>query len=108
MITSGNEKSSWASRASGSSSNNSEHASIRVKARYQSVDVLPLRVYSRLLHHVEQHYMHICNAIEPVLTARAKEDFVTGLIKVLYKRHVAGDLLADLVMAEVAALGMHI
>jgi RAS protein activator-like 2 len=87
-----------------SSSKHSETPSIRVKARYQTVDILPLRAYDRLLHFVKHNYLSLSLALEPILGVKAKEDFATSLVRILHKQRMAVDFLCDLIMSEVEAL----
>ncbi|UMM39332.1 hypothetical protein L5515_016433 [Caenorhabditis briggsae] len=90
--------------ALGGKSSSQEVQSIRIKARWQSVDVLPLRVYDRLSELLTYNYLDLCQQLEPVLNVRDKEDFATSFVRVMYKQNCAVEYLADLVMAEIGKL----
>lgn len=69
-----------------SSKNNNDSMAIRIKARYQNVEVLPLAVYDRLIKFVTINYLPLCNSLETCLAVKLKEDFATclGEIFLLY------------------------
>jgi RAS protein activator-like 2 len=46
--------------------------SIRVKAKYQSVNILPLVCYSPFLDYIQDNYTLLCEQLEQRLSARAK------------------------------------
>ncbi|CAD5233777.1 unnamed protein product [Bursaphelenchus xylophilus] len=85
-------------------SKNSEPVAIRIKARYQTVDVLPLIVYNRLNNFVKLNYLCLCEHLESALGVKLKEDFATCLVKVLHRQRVVKDFLCDIIMAEVGQL----
>ncbi|VBB34153.1 unnamed protein product, partial [Acanthocheilonema viteae] len=58
---------------------NGEVAAVRVKARYQSVQILPMRAYTDLLTFIKQYYLSLCCVLEPTLSVKAKEDLATVL-----------------------------
>ena len=45
---------------------------ILVKARYQTVEILPLKVYEKLLDIVKVIYLPLCLSLEPELGVKAK------------------------------------
>ncbi|RVE39795.1 hypothetical protein evm_015555, partial [Chilo suppressalis] len=45
---------------------------LRIKCRYQSVDVLPLDNYARFLDYLKRNYRRLCEYLEPVIGARAR------------------------------------
>uniref|UniRef100_A0A914GYI5 Ras GTPase-activating protein n=1 Tax=Globodera rostochiensis TaxID=31243 RepID=A0A914GYI5_GLORO len=75
--------------------------SIRVKARYQSVHILPLRAYKPLREYLRLHFLPFCATFEPILGVKAKEDFACALVRVLQHERRAAEALADLAMVEV-------
>ncbi|KFD67721.1 hypothetical protein M514_07456 [Trichuris suis] len=87
-----------------SASKGGEAISLRVKARFQSVTVLPLKVYVRLLQFLTENYLQLCLVLEPVLSVRAKEDFATSLVRIMHSQHLAKNFLCDLIMAEIEGL----
>ncbi|MCP9265225.1 Ras GTPase-activating protein gap-2 [Dirofilaria immitis] len=83
---------------------NSEVAAVRVKARYQSVQILPMQAYSDLLTFIKQYYLSLCRILEPTLGVKAKEDLATVLVRIMHKLHMAKHFLCDLIMSEVDVL----
>lgn len=77
---------------------------IRIKARYQNVEVLPLVVYDRLIKFVTLNYLPLCNSLETCLAVKLKEDFATCLVKILHKQRVIKDFLCDIIMSEIGQL----
>ncbi|TKR72553.1 hypothetical protein L596_019983 [Steinernema carpocapsae] len=92
------------SSAIGGSKSNQEQPAIRVKARYQTVQVLPIVAYDDLVRFVHANYLPMCRALEPILGVKAKEDIATSLVRILHKPRLVKDFLCDLVMAEVDQL----
>ncbi|VDO60825.1 unnamed protein product, partial [Onchocerca flexuosa] len=88
--------------------NNGEVAAVRVKARYQSVQILPMQAYSDLLTFIKQYYLSLCRILEPTLGVKAKEDLATVLVRVMHKLHMAKYFLCDLIMSEVDVLGIYL
>ncbi|XGW35106.1 hypothetical protein V3C99_018829 [Haemonchus contortus] len=85
-------------------STNQELPAVRIKARWQSISILPLRAYDDFLHYLSCNYLSLCNHLEPVLSVKAKEDLATALVRVLHKQKLANDFLCELVMSEVDSL----
>ncbi|KAL3990743.1 GTPase-activator protein for Ras-like GTPase family protein [Acanthocheilonema viteae] len=83
---------------------NGEVAAVRVKARYQSVQILPMRAYTDLLTFIKQYYLSLCCVLEPTLSVKAKEDLATVLVRIMHKLHMAKHFLCDLIMSEVDVL----
>lgn len=81
-----------------------DQPAVRIKARWQSINILPLRAYDDFLHYLSCNYLPLCNHLEPVLSVRAKEDLATALVRVLHKQKLANDFLCELVMSEVDSL----
>ncbi|KAL3098023.1 hypothetical protein niasHT_027568 [Heterodera trifolii] len=75
--------------------------SIRIKARYQSVHIFPLRAYAPLREYLRLHFLPLCATFEPILGVKAKEDFASALVRVLQHERRAAEALADLAMVEV-------
>lgn len=67
---------------SNSSKNGAEVPAIRVKARYQTVEILELSCYSRLLKFVQSNYLPLCLVLEPVLGVKAKVTFFVCYLKI--------------------------
>ncbi|KAJ1373502.1 hypothetical protein KIN20_035911 [Parelaphostrongylus tenuis] len=81
-----------------------EQPAVRIKARWQSIEILPIRAYDDFLHYLSCNYLPLCNHLEPVLSVRAKEDLATALVRVLHKQKLANEFLCELVMSEVDSL----
>ncbi|KFM64369.1 putative Ras GTPase-activating protein, partial [Stegodyphus mimosarum] len=79
--------------------------SIRIKSRFQTVEVLPLIVYKDLLQYIKTEYKTLCEMLEPVISVRAKEDVATTLINVMQKENMAKEFLAELVMSDIEKIG---
>ncbi|KAI6217473.1 putative Ras GTPase-activating protein [Aphelenchoides fujianensis] len=77
---------------------------IRIKARYQTVDVLPLAVYERLANFVRVNYLPLCTSLETCLSVKTKEDFATCLVRVLHTQRGIKDFLCDIIMLEIGQL----
>lgn len=95
---------SFIASALGGKSSSQETPSLRIKARWQSVDILPLRAYDALLETLKISYLPLCENLEPVLGVRDKEDVATSLVRIMYKQNLATDFLCDLIMKEVEKL----
>nr|CRZ25620.1 Bm7585 [Brugia malayi] len=83
---------------------NGEVAAVRIKARYQSVQILPMQAYTDLLTFIKQYYLSVCRVLEPALSVKAKEDLATVLVRIMHKLHMAKHFLCDLIMSEVDVL----
>lgn len=78
-----------------------EPPSLRIKCKYQTVDILPLEVYEEFLEYLKTDYMTVCDLLEPVIGVKAKEDIATALVAVMQREGYAQKFLADIVMADV-------
>lgn len=58
-------------------------ASIRVKARFQNLQVLPIERYKEFAESVTQGYVEMCSNLEPLLNVRDKEELAGALVHVL-------------------------
>ncbi|CAF0849147.1 unnamed protein product [Brachionus calyciflorus] len=77
--------------------------SIRIKAKYQSVDILPFNCYEKLIEFIRLKYLNLIT-LEPFLNVRIKDDLANSLVKIAYKLKVETKFLTDLVLAEVLQL----
>ena len=78
--------------------------SIRIKAKYQSVDILPLKCYSRLIEYVREKYLDLMLTLEPQLNVRVKDDLANSLVQIAHKLRIQKTFLSDLVLAEILQL----
>lgn len=79
--------------------------SLRVKARFQTVDILPIQVYQEFLAYLRTDYRALCEVLEPVVGVKAKDDIATAMIHVLHSEGLAQKFLADVVMMDVDRIG---
>ncbi|KPJ06686.1 putative Ras GTPase-activating protein [Papilio machaon] len=80
---------------------------LRIKCRYQSVDVLPLDCYARFLDYLTRHYRRLCEYLEPVIGVKAKEDIGCALVLCMAGAGLAPRYLADVVALDVRRTGDH-
>ena len=77
-----------------------ESPSIRLKAQYQSVDILPLRDYDLLTKYLNDEYNALCQILEPHISVKMKEELALLLMSVFNIQDVAEDVLAENVVYE--------
>ncbi|KAM3966477.1 uncharacterized protein ACR2FA_012019 isoform 1-T1 [Aphomia sociella] len=80
---------------------------LRIKCRYQSVDVLPLDHYARFLDYLKRNYRKLCEYLEPVIGVKAKEDIGCALVLCMAGAGLAPRYLADVVALDVRRTGDH-
>ena len=78
-----------------------EPPSLRIKGKFQMVDILPLEVYEEFLEYLKTDYMTVCELLEPAIGVKAKEDIATALVAVMQREGYAQKFLSDIVMADV-------
>ncbi|KAK6637118.1 hypothetical protein RUM43_010792 [Polyplax serrata] len=78
-----------------------ECPSLRIKCRFQSVDILPLQVYQEFLDYLCTDYRQLCELLEPIIGVKAKEDISTALVHIMQKQGLAKEFLADVVMMDI-------
>uniref|UniRef100_A0A3Q3NA42 DAB2 interacting protein a n=1 Tax=Mastacembelus armatus TaxID=205130 RepID=A0A3Q3NA42_9TELE len=71
---------------------------VRIKARYQSIVILPMEQYKEFAEYISSNYLLLCSTLEASITLRAK--VTTPPILMTFDLHLQ-DFLTDLMMSEV-------
>ncbi|XP_012584280.1 PREDICTED: RAS protein activator like-3 isoform X2 [Condylura cristata] len=80
-------------------------AALRARIRARRLRVLPSERYKELAEFVTFHYARLCGALEPALSAQAKEELAAAMVRVLQATGRAQALVTDLGTAELARCG---
>lgn len=78
---------------------------LRIKCRFQSIDILPATVYSDFLQFLKTNYKKMCEVLEPVIGVKAKEDIGQALVLLMYSQGMAGAFLTDVVALDLLRVG---
>ncbi|XP_069379198.1 disabled homolog 2-interacting protein isoform X2 [Paralichthys olivaceus] len=102
MVTSRQLVEKWYSVSTPSTSRGkSSVPSVRIKARYQSIVILPMEQYKEFAEYISSNYLLLCNTLEAAISLRAKEELAAALVHILHSTGKAKDFLTDLMMSEV-------
>ncbi|KAM4677583.1 RAS protein activator like-3-like [Discoglossus pictus] len=75
---------------------------LRVRGKYRRLCVLPVVKYKEFAEYLTWHYLELSRAMEPILSAREKEELGRSLVYVLQSTGKAKEFLVDLGVAEIS------
>lgn len=78
---------------------------LRIKCRFQSIDILPINVYQEFLDYIKENYKKVCEILEPVIGVKAKEDIGQALVLLMHAQGMAAAFLTDVVALDLLRVG---
>lgn len=73
---------------------------LRIKCRFQSIDILPVEVYTDFLQYLKLNYKKVCEVLEPVILVKPKEDIGQALVLLMHAHNMAAAYLTDVVALD--------
>ncbi|KAL3871063.1 hypothetical protein ACJMK2_039086 [Sinanodonta woodiana] len=77
---------------------------VRLKARYQTTQILPMELYQDFIQYLSNNYCVLCEVLEPLLSIRDKEELARTMIRIMQNLDKAKEFLSEVVMTEVLHL----
>ncbi|XP_038112899.1 ras GTPase-activating protein raskol [Culex quinquefasciatus] len=78
---------------------------LRIKCRFQSIDILPFGVYGEFLDYLKENYKKVCEILEPMIGVKAKEDIGQALVLLMHAQGMAAAFLTDVVSLDLLRVG---
>ncbi|XP_055620306.1 ras GTPase-activating protein raskol isoform X2 [Toxorhynchites rutilus septentrionalis] len=78
---------------------------LRIKCRFQCIDILPINVYQEFLDYLKENYRKVCEILEPVIGVKAKEDIGQALVLLMHAQGMAAAFLTDVVALDLLRVG---
>ncbi|XP_072014669.1 uncharacterized protein [Amphiura filiformis] len=80
--------------------NRGDIPSLRIKARYQSVNILPISQYSEFAQYLKDNAAPLCRMLEKEINVKTKEEVAVSLVRILQCLGTAKEFLSDIVITE--------
>ncbi|CAF4558752.1 unnamed protein product [Rotaria socialis] len=74
---------------------------IRIKAKYQAIQILPIESYLHLQEYIRRDYLRLIRILEPHISLRDKDEIATSLTRIAQSLSFSTSFLVDIVQAEI-------
>ncbi|XP_046844941.1 disabled homolog 2-interacting protein-like isoform X2 [Xenia sp. Carnegie-2017] len=88
-----------------SPTSHNEGAMLKMRVKFHKNLILPLGLYNELLEFLKNNYSSLCLFLEPVLSAKSKDEMARILVRILQSCGKAKEFLIDLVITEMQRSG---
>lgn len=78
---------------------------LRIKCRFQSIDVLPIENYTNFQAYLKENYKKICENLEPVIGVKAKEDIGQAMVLFMHHQGMASEFLTEIITLDLLRVG---